>query len=188
MQSASLAIVVNGHVLVACRSKQQKVGPGLWQLPGGKVENEESPLDATLREMKEEFGLRLDTAQIERIGTVSSNALGAKKKSLIKVSLYYCEMSERPELRLESSISSVSWPSPSAISSCNLDLLGDNLTMLRLVRRYHFSYRPPCPSTTSCQQQLPGSPTLCPISTRICPISPRNRLRRSTPSSTYSDS
>ena len=92
--------------------------------------------------MKEELGLRLDTAQIERIGTVNSNALGAKKKSLIKMSLYYCEMSERPKLRLESSISSVSWLSLSAISSCNLDFLGDNLAMLRLVRRYHFAYRP----------------------------------------------
>lgn len=142
MQNASLAIVVNGHVLVACRSEEQKVGPGLWQLPGGKVENEESPLDAMLREMQEELGLELDAKQIESIGTVNSNALGTKKKSLIKMSLYYCEMSERPELRLESSISSVSWLSLSTISSCNLDFLGDNLTMLRLVRRYHFAYRP----------------------------------------------
>ncbi|NJM82369.1 MAG: NUDIX domain-containing protein [Tabrizicola sp.] len=33
--------------------------PGLWDLPGGGREGEESPEDCVLREVEEEFGLRL---------------------------------------------------------------------------------------------------------------------------------
>lgn len=50
-------IVKNNHVLAA----QRKGGEfdGLWEFPGGKIENDESPQQALVREIKEEFEVDL---------------------------------------------------------------------------------------------------------------------------------
>jgi 8-oxo-dGTP diphosphatase len=45
------------HVLLIHRNKEPNLG--LWIAPGGKVELDESPLDAARREMLEETGLRV---------------------------------------------------------------------------------------------------------------------------------
>jgi 8-oxo-dGTP diphosphatase len=38
--------------------------PGMWDLPGGGREGEESPTDCALREVEEEFGLSLNSADV----------------------------------------------------------------------------------------------------------------------------
>ncbi len=48
-----------GHVLL-CKRRDRD----LWNLPGGRVEDGESPWEATLREVHEEIGV---TAQLERL-------------------------------------------------------------------------------------------------------------------------
>lgn len=46
----------NGEVLLLKRPNGVHQG-GLWSFPGGKVEGDEMPLDAAVRELKEETGL-----------------------------------------------------------------------------------------------------------------------------------
>lgn len=41
-----------------------------WGLPAGKVEAGETPLQAALREVKEETGIALDPGNIERVGSM----------------------------------------------------------------------------------------------------------------------
>lgn len=44
------------RILITLRDKQRVLG-GLWELPGGKIEHDEQPQDALVRELREEVGI-----------------------------------------------------------------------------------------------------------------------------------
>lgn len=48
-----------GRVLVARRLLSDPHLPGMWEFPGGKIEQGESPTEAVVREIEEEFGVRV---------------------------------------------------------------------------------------------------------------------------------
>lgn len=50
-----VALVRDGRVLAARRTRPDEAS-GRWELPGGKVEPEESPAQAVVREVREELG------------------------------------------------------------------------------------------------------------------------------------
>jgi len=62
-QQIALIAVLTGEkrerLYIQQRSLKAKAFPGLYELPGGKVELGESPLDAAIRELKEETALDL---------------------------------------------------------------------------------------------------------------------------------
>lgn len=64
-----------GRVLLCKRSLSKKVAPGMWHLPGGKIEEGETPTSAIVREFKEELGLKVsrvretDVAHTYPVGT-----------------------------------------------------------------------------------------------------------------------
>jgi mutator protein MutT len=51
------AVIQNEGQLLLCQRPIHKRHGGLWEFPGGKMELEESPLDATRRELAEELGV-----------------------------------------------------------------------------------------------------------------------------------
>lgn len=62
---AKLAILGQGHVLTLLRDDKPDIAyPGLWDLPGGGRERDETPLETALRETLEETGLAIDPAAI----------------------------------------------------------------------------------------------------------------------------
>ena len=59
---AACALVdADGRVLIAQRP-QGKTMAGLWEFPGGKVEQGEAPEESLIRELKEELGIEIKPA------------------------------------------------------------------------------------------------------------------------------
>ena len=54
--SAVALVDTDGRVLLAQRPAGKKMA-GLWEFPGGKIEQDESPEQALVRELKEELGI-----------------------------------------------------------------------------------------------------------------------------------
>ena len=51
----------DGRVLIAERPKGKKLA-GLWEFPGGKLEPDERPEEALIRELREELGIEVKAA------------------------------------------------------------------------------------------------------------------------------
>ena len=55
--SACALVDADNRVLIAQRPEGKSMA-GLWEFPGGKVETDETPEDALIRELHEELGIR----------------------------------------------------------------------------------------------------------------------------------
>lgn len=61
---AAAALVSPQHKLLLAERPPGKAMAGLWELPGGKVEAQESPEAALVRELKEELGLHVQEEEL----------------------------------------------------------------------------------------------------------------------------
>ncbi|WP_206922780.1 (deoxy)nucleoside triphosphate pyrophosphohydrolase [Alicyclobacillus suci] len=59
------AIIINDKQEVLCALRSQAMSlPGLWEFPGGKIEPEETPQAALVREIAEELGCNIEVANL----------------------------------------------------------------------------------------------------------------------------
>jgi 8-oxo-dGTP diphosphatase len=62
---AKIALLCNGQLLTYLRDDKPSIPwPGMWDLPGGGREGDETPLETAARETREEFNLTLDPAWV----------------------------------------------------------------------------------------------------------------------------
>lgn len=66
IKSVSVALIDTlDRILLVQRSLQSKIGAELWQIPGGKIEQDELPMEAALREIKEELSISLQSEKLQ---------------------------------------------------------------------------------------------------------------------------
>jgi mutator protein MutT len=68
----TIILDTSGKVLLMRRSKDDTTRPGEWDFPGGGLEESESPLDAVVREAKEEAGLTLQRDALKLVYATTS--------------------------------------------------------------------------------------------------------------------
>lgn len=68
------ALVRDRQVLLALRSPSKHSNPGVWDLPGGHVEADESELAALARELDEELGVQIALASVSPLSRVNAGA------------------------------------------------------------------------------------------------------------------
>ncbi len=68
--AAGALIRGDGRILLACRPKGRPMA-GLWEFPGGKVRDSETPENALCRELEEELGIVVSRKDLNPIGFAS---------------------------------------------------------------------------------------------------------------------
>jgi 8-oxo-dGTP diphosphatase len=68
--AAAALIDADGRVLI-CRRPEGKTMSGLWEFPGGKVEDGETPEAALIRELGEELGIEIGARCLTPLSFVS---------------------------------------------------------------------------------------------------------------------
>ena len=63
-----IALFHGNEVIVYLRDDKAGIPwPGMWDLPGGGREADETPVECALREVEEEFGLRIAADRVQRL-------------------------------------------------------------------------------------------------------------------------
>jgi A/G-specific adenine glycosylase len=106
-QSVGVGVVWRGdQVLIARRPPSGLLG-GLWEFPGGKVEEGESPADAVKRELREEVGIRVRVGRLlERVEHAYSH---------FRVTLYFHEAEYVSGRARPHAASEVRWVDPRSV-------------------------------------------------------------------------
>lgn len=66
MIKVATAVIVSDGKILAAKRKNERLGGGFWEFPGGKLEPGETPKQACQREVAEELGDQCEV--LERIG------------------------------------------------------------------------------------------------------------------------
>ena len=109
--SAVALIDADGRVLLAQRPEGKSMA-GLWEFPGGKVEQGETPEAALIRELHEELGVRLKPESAQALGEFSDDAVHEIGRR-VEAQVFICSVDG--ELVPQAEIETLAWVDPSAL-------------------------------------------------------------------------
>ena len=114
----SSAIIKNAdEEILLLERGETKTFQGHWQLPEGKMEEAEKPVEALRREMKEELDLEFDSFELE---TVTQNELEAKGMKYLAVRLVFSTKLKDGEITLSHEHSDYRWVKVSEVDGMKL--------------------------------------------------------------------
>jgi len=113
----AVAIILNEQNELLTVRKQNSI---YYQLPGGKIEGEERPVDTLLRELEEELGLKLNEDQFEFLTVHEAQAVNEYGKTVRG----YVFKSKLPiiinDLQPKAELEEVKWVKESEVERVNL--------------------------------------------------------------------
>ncbi|WP_203340181.1 (deoxy)nucleoside triphosphate pyrophosphohydrolase [Planococcus beijingensis] len=82
------AVIIDGDKILCAQRGMEKSLPGLWEFPGGKIEETETPQSALQREIQEEMHCQVEIGeQVEH--TVYEYDFG-----IVHLTTFYCQLIE----------------------------------------------------------------------------------------------
>lgn len=102
----------------------RKTNTRLFMLPGGKIADSESPLDAAVREVAEELGVTLDPAKLTILGSFTAPAANEPGQRVVATVYQY---PETPNARPAAEIAEVQWLNPERHAGLIAPLLRDEV-------------------------------------------------------------
>jgi len=111
-------VIKDGKVLIIQRSKDDRVFPTLWEIPGGKREFFETSKKALLREVKEEVGIN-----IKSLFPVDVFEFRSEKDGVIRDTTqvsFLCELKGKSKVNLSSEYQDFAWVKKKDLNKYNL--------------------------------------------------------------------
>lgn len=93
--AVSMIVEKQNKILIAKRSSKDDFQPGIWEFPAGRVENDESLIEALKREAQEELGINIYNPSLIDAYTF------IRKNHKILLLTYTCQTQDNPNISLE---------------------------------------------------------------------------------------
>ena len=118
---AAIALIdANDQVLIAKRPKKKHLA-GLWEFPGGKIEKNESPENALVREIKEELNININN---KCIAPLTFSEFKYEEFNLLLL-LYICRRWDGTPMSMENN--SIKWVKANKLREYNMPPADDSL-------------------------------------------------------------
>ena len=79
-------LINSSQQILACKRASDQVMSGHWEFPGGKVEADETPIDALKRELNEELGL------VVEVGNMIETVVHDYGSMIVEISFFTCQI------------------------------------------------------------------------------------------------
>ena len=117
----SIALINNYDQVLISKRPNNKHLAGFWEFPGGKVEKDETPENALIREVKEELNVNIN---YKCIAPLSFSEFDYKNFHLLLL-LYICRRWEGEPLKMEDN--ELKWVKPSMLRKYKMPPADDSL-------------------------------------------------------------
>ena len=141
-KAVCVALVYKEKVLIVQRAATQKSGAGLWQLPGGKVDQGESPIQAAKREVEEEAGIIVEESQLITVADLVDTWVINDTDDYITMSVFYCNV-DSMKTSIAPEFETSKWIKVSDFFADNfIVFFGATERYLRTIRRFYNLHLP----------------------------------------------
>lgn len=134
MKRVAVGVIVKDGFVLACQRRRLARYPLKWEFPGGKIEEDESPEEALMRELHEELSIHafVDRKLFEQDWMYPNGVTDQKRDGAFRVS-YFLIRSYTGEL-VNNAFEAIRWVSP--VELLSMDILEGNREAIQVLVRH----------------------------------------------------